>query len=369
MLILPIDDMTQHEFDSAPRPAILWQDKAAQSKFCRLLRATCLCLSVGLVLAFLSGCTSHYLRQTFDTIAEKKSESLRGWEAVTIGGNPLMESLGPRVAMLMGNFDAVSIEIDGPELAIQGKGTGVGNIGSAVPISIDGYFLTAAHNIPDGANLHMVLGLSTTNARTRAEGIPARLVWKSSIPSKLDGDSSSAEPTPVLDFAIVHAEPDSLPPIAPFPLAGELPQEGEPVIIAGWPILHFKQFPDGARLAAGRILSVHSQDAKGSSPAFLTLHHDTPFVIGDSGGPLIDRQGNLLGINTDLTFRTSYWQRFALSLGHKPSKLEDFRYFATSTMPDPNWLEEVIEQDRLRRKADREASTHPSPAIAIRSAS
>lgn len=317
-----------------------------------LLRAICNAVVVVSVFVHLSACTSHLPMQVTNWLAARKTESLEGWETVTVGGKPLMESLGPRVALVIVNLDSVSVELDDSGLSIQGKGKGTGTVGSAVPVTGDGYFLTAAHNLDDAEKLHLVVGLSETEGRARVDGVPARIVWKSRVASWKDDDWSPGEPMPVMDFAIIHSDAGQLPPLAPFALAGETPQVGEAVIIAGWPFVHLEDFKNGARLAAGKIVSVHKQDARGSSPAFVAVRHDTPFVIGDSGGPLLDRQGNLIGINCTLNFTASRWQNFAIRLGHRPSALEDLNYFATSTMPHPNWLWEVIRNDRLQRQTD-----------------
>ena len=322
----------------------------AHGKFHVLLRAIFFAAATGIALAILSGCTAQVITRAGELLAARKAESLKGWETATLDGRPLMESLGARVAMLITNFGSVSVEIQDSALSVQGDRRGGGGIGSAVPISDDGYFLTATHVIDDAETLHLVVGLSKVDGRTRAEGIPARVVWKSEVAFWADEDWSPGGPLSVTDIAIIHAELDSLPPTAPFRLAGKAPQDGEPVIIAGWSLINIDDLHEGARFAAGKIVSVLSMDARGALPAFVTLHHDTPVAGGDSGGPLLDRSGNLIGI-TSTSPVTSILPR------HRPGKLEDMGYIATATMPDPNWLWEVIDNDRLQRNAG--AATSP----------
>ena len=303
----------------------------------------------GGVFLFLSGCTNHFLWQVTNWLADKKEQSLTAWEAEIVDGIPLTESLGPRVAMLMSNFDSVSVEIEESELSIHGEGKGTGGIGSAVPITDDGYFLTAAHNIDGEESLHLIIGLSEDNGRTRAAGVPARMVWTSIAGSAANEEPESGEPMPELDFAIVHADMESLPSFAPFDLAGTVPQEEDPVIGAGWPIVHLKSFRNGARLSAGRILSIQWQEARGTLPEFLVLKHDVPFVIGDSGGPLVDRNGDLVGINAEFRFTYDRPKKLSILVGYRPAKLEYLEYFAVATMPDPEWLWDVIDKDRQER--------------------
>ena len=309
----------------------------------------------GSVFLFLSGCTNHFYWQVTDWLADKKAQSLAGWESEIVDGKSLMESLGPRVAMLMSNFDSVSVEIEESELSIHGKGKGKWGVGSAVPISDDGYFLTAAHNIDGEESLHLIVGLSEENGRTRAAGVPARMVWTSMAGTTANDDPESGEPMPEMDFAIVHADMESIPSFAPFRLSDTVPQEEDPVIVAGWPIAHFKTFKSGARLSAGRILSVELQESRGTSPEFLVLKHDVPFVIGDSGGPLVDRNGDLVGINAEFRFTYDRPKKLSILVGYRPAKLEYLEYFAVATMPDPEWLWDVIDNDRLERNGASQA--------------
>ncbi len=343
--------MTEGTIYSASRRLHANPGLVVRSKFQVLLRVLGLAVATVIALVLLSGCTSSLPWQMTDWFSAKKAESLKGWETVAVDGKPPMGSLGPRVAMLMINFDYVSVEIDELGVLIKGEGTGERGFGSAVPISDDGYFLTASHNIEDGENLHLFVGLSKDGGPTQAKGIPARLIWQSSVAFWADDDGSPAGPMPATDFAVIHAEVDSLPPFTPFRLAGKVPQDDEPVLIAGWSLENSEDFRFGMRLAAGKIVSVQRRDAQGSSPAFMTLHHDAPLAPGDSGGPLLDRTGDLIGINTTVRITNSLWKKVAFSLGHRPSKLRDLGYIATATIPDPNWLWEVIDQDRLQRNA------------------
>lgn len=315
-------------------------------KFLLPLKALAL---TGTVFLFISGCTGHFFWQITNWVADKKAQSLAGWESEIVDGKSLTESLGPRVAMLMSNFDSVSVEIEESELSIHGKRKGKGGVGSAVPISDDGYFLTAAHNIDGEESLHLIVGLSEDSGRTRVAGVPARMVWTSMAGTAANDDPESGEPMPEMDFAIVHADMESIPSFAPFKLSGTVPQEEDPVIAAGWPIAHFRSFRNGARLSAGKILSVELQEPRGTSPEFLVLEHDAPFVIGDSGGPLVDRNGDLVGINAEFRFTFNRSKQLSILVGYRPANLEYLEYSAVATMPDPEWLWDVIDKDRLKR--------------------
>ena len=331
-----------------------------RSKFQVLLRVFGLAFATAIALVLLSGCANAFLWRMTDRIAASKAESLKDWETETLGSKSLVESLGSRVALVMVNFDSVSVELDDSGLSIQGERPPQGSLGSAVPVSDDGYFLTAAHIVDNAEKLHLVVGLSESEGRVQAKGVPARIVWMPKHFSRKGEFNPPTKANQEMDFAIIHSVAGLLPPLVPFTLSGEDPRIDQSVMIVGWPILHFEDFRNGARLAAGKIVSVHRPDATGAAPVFVEVVHDAPLVMGDSGGPLLDRKGNLIGINSILAFKVSSWQYFAMLLGHRPGKLEELGYFATAKIPDPEWLWEVIDQDRQRRNAGT-ATSIPQP--------
>ena len=303
----------------------------AHGKIHVLVQAICFAAAAGVALAVLSGCTAQAKARSGELLAARKAESLKGWETATLAGRSLLESLQGRVALLITNVGSVTVEIKDSKLSVQGDRNAQGGIGSAIPISNDGYFLTAAHVIDDADSLHLLVGLAEAHGRTKAEGIPARVVWKSHVAFVRPGDWSPGEPLSVEDIAIIYAELDSLPSTVPFTLSEEAPQNGDSVIIAGWSLNNVADLHRGARFAAGKIVSVVALDARGASPAFMSVHHDAPVAGGDSGGPLLDRSGKLVGITSV-----------------SPLDMGDI---ATATMPDQNWLWEAIDNDRQKRNA------------------
>ena len=327
-----------------------WQDSAidevetqplGRSFPMSLLQTIWLSTVAGLALVLLSGCTAQARMQLEQTILARKTDSLQGWENVTLDGKPILKTLGLRTAIVFRNFETVAVRID--DSGISGEGTTGANAstGSAAPISTDGYFLTAAHCVEEADTLHVSAVVVQEDGYRRVETAPARVVWKS------EDDSSALwnkkDPRIPLDFAIVHAD---ISPLVPFELAGELPRLNEPVISAGWAFGHFDSFPHGAILAAGKVLSFKSREAFGSSPARSDIFHDIPFVSGESGAPVLDREGNLMGIHNSLGISMSILRGVAMSLGHGPSDSEDFEYVAATQMVDVNWLKDVIARDR-----------------------
>ena len=317
------------------------------SKFQVLLRAIWLAAGAGIAVAFLSGCMAQAARmQLEETIVARKAESLKGWETVTLDGVPVLEILGLRTAIVFRNFESVSVWIDDSGFTGEGIPRANALTSAAVPISTDGYFLTAAHSVEDAETLNLSVAIRREDGHLQIETVPARVVWRSEDYAVVDWHRS--DPRHLQDFAIIHAD---VGPLEPLELAEELPQIDEPIISAGWPFEYFESFPGGAILAAGHILSVARLDAGGSTPAGVAVFVDTPLVSGDSGGPALDRKGNLIGIHTQVRIKMSHFRGVAMLFGHAPSEYEDFEYSAVAYLPDPNWISEVIEIDRESRSA------------------
>ncbi len=317
---------------------------------------------VGVALVLLSGCISQaVITQLERTNAARKADSLNGWETARLDGFPMIETLGLRTAIVFRNFDSVSMTIDDSGFSGEGKPGGNALTGSAVPISIDGYFLTAVHCVRDAETLDLSVAVWHEDGHLSGRTMPARVVWKSEDYSDFKWDPE--DPEIPLDFAVIYAD---VGPLKPLKLADELPRINEPIISAGWPFEHFDSFPDGAILAAGHILSVDRREPRGSSPAWVDIIHDIPLVSGDSGAPTLDRKGNLIGINIGLGITVpwlSFLRGVAMKLGRAPSDFDDFEYAAITQMPDPNWLRKVIEVDRLRRADKPRSVLEPSSGI------
>lgn len=324
---------------------------AVYGRFQVFQRAICLAVGAGIALALLAGCMAQARMQLEEVIVARKAESLRGWETVTLDSVPILKNLGLRTAIVFRNFESVTAWIDDSGVAGEGIPRANASTSAAAPISEDGYFLTAAHSVEDAETLNLSVAVRPVDGEIRIETVPARIVWKSEGEAVVDWNRGG--PKLQQDFAIVHA---NVGPLMPFKLAEGLPQTDEPVISAGWPLEHFGCFPDGAILAAGHILAVARLDSRGSSPAGVAVLIDTPLVSGDSGGPAIDRKGNLIGIHSRVGIRMSHFQGAAVLFGYAPDKFEDFEYSAVAYMPDPDWISETIENDRRHRNAGSESS-------------
>jgi hypothetical protein len=79
------------------------------------------------------------------------------------------------------------------------------------------------------------------------------------------------------------------------------------------------------------------------------MTHSTPFISGDSGGPLIAPEG-LIGIGSRSVLAPSFLFHLARRAGGvKPATITG--YSAVAFAPDPAWLQTTITQDRLQQQA------------------
>jgi hypothetical protein len=87
----------------------------------------------------------------------------------------------------------------------------------------------------------------------------------------------------------------------------------------------------------GRILRLSRMESNDGGPRWRRLSHNAPLAAGDSGGPLLDADGRLLGINT------GFYSPWALPFGlpRVPG------YQGLATAPDPAWITSLIDLDRL----------------------
>ncbi|MEM1085450.1 MAG: serine protease [Verrucomicrobiota bacterium] len=144
--------------------------------------------------------------------------------------------------------------------------------GSAVPITHDGYFITADHVLAQSSerNVFVIYGRSGKLGATRA-----RIVWRS----------------PGSDLAVIHA------PIAtPQFYRWSPPREWLPIAT---PVMH-AGIATGFKSPSGKLITGIPPESGFSGAR--RFKHDIPLEPGDSGGPVVDSRGLLVGVNSAVEF-------------------------------------------------------------------
>ncbi|MFC7337967.1 serine protease [Haloferula chungangensis] len=144
--------------------------------------------------------------------------------------------------------------------------------GSAIPITADGYFLTADHVLAssDDRNVFVIYGRSGRLGATKA-----RIVWRS---------ASS-------DLAVLHAPIDTPDHYQWTPTNAWVPR-ATPVMHAG--------IATGFKSSSGKLITGIPPETPFSGPR--RFKHDIPLEPGDSGGPVVDGRGMLVGVNSAVEF-------------------------------------------------------------------
>jgi S1-C subfamily serine protease len=144
--------------------------------------------------------------------------------------------------------------------------------GSAAPITEDGYFLTADHVLADSnkKNVHIVYA---NGGRTLT--CLARIVWRSSSD----------------DLALLH-----IPKRTPYYYQWFTPERR---ILSGSSVIH-GGIATGSKLSPGLMRTGLAPESFFTGSRAFKM--DIPLEPGDSGGPVVDAYGRLIGINSAVEF-------------------------------------------------------------------
>ena len=197
----------------------------------------------------------------------------------------VVDAMGPAV---------VSLSVGSPAPARLGRGRGgrpgpgVG-AGSGMLVTPDGYVLTNSHVVSAGSR-----GRGGGSGSSRAAPAPAVTVRLS------DGSELAAQVVgndPATDLALVRVAAGSLPFVG---LDGGIrARPGQLAIAIGNPLGFESTVSTGVVSALGRSLR-----GPGGRLIDNVIQHTAPLNPGNSGGPLSDSAGRVLGVNTAMMSRT-----------------------------------------------------------------
>ena len=162
--------------------------------------------------------------------------------------------------------------------------------GSAAPISADGYFLTADHVLSQaaGRNVFIICGQGGPLLPTKA-----RVVWRS---------KSS-------DLALLHIARKT-----PYFYQWTPPQLWQPI---GNKVIH-GGLSTGLKSISGKLATAIPPEGILTGPRLFKI--DIPLQPGDSGGPIVNSYGQLVGINSAVEFLIPMETAFFIeSEGRRPN--------------------------------------------------
>ena len=185
---------------------------------------------------------------------------------------PVPPAAAPSVA------DMVEEALPGVLLMLRTTPEGNTGYGSGVLLDESGLVLTNLHVVTPASSLGAMRWEPDLVSHSPLDGGLARFLFENEdrlLPARLvRGD-------PINDLALVQV--DGLPPDLPvLPFAEEDPRVGDEVFALGHPQQAVWS------MSSGRVGALH----------VTAIQHDAPINQGNSGGPLLDTQGRIVGVNT-----------------------------------------------------------------------
>lgn len=248
----------------------------------------------------------------------ERAESFEAFEELKVGSKTMREFALMRTSGLIGGVKGGEGDFSADAVvAFNSTQSGELEFGTAVAVDRRGYLVTAAHCV-DG-DKEVTLLLSDPSSLTVRK---PRIVYT--------GDPAGYNS----DFAILHVS-ERLPHVFEW---ASVPASGDEVISTGMSRVSDSDQSGEVDLkfviepVGGRIRRTWQQESEGEGAPYQIILHDAPLKYGNSGGPLLDRQGRLLGVNVTgaVSIPIFYPGRFR---------------WANAVRPDLDWLKQVIEED------------------------
>lgn len=245
---------------------------------------------------------------------QERTQSFAPLESLAVGTDSLHDYILKRTGVLVVAELASFEHLDDNRVTITARAPQKLIYGSAAPVDRRGYFVTAAHCLEGPA-----VGV-TFLTQTGMEVKQARIVFK--------GDPASS----VSDFAVLHV-PVKLDHVLDW---GTEFGPGETVVSSGIKRTGTARRSKSAKIGysvdpvGGHIAKAVRETADGVGYHYIL--HDSPLAPGNSGGPMIDQKGRLIGVNIE-------------GAAAHPAFHDPKRRYAIAVRPDLDWLKRVIEAD------------------------
>jgi serine protease Do len=235
-------------------------------------------LLIVIFLQFSFSCSSYSAPEPpSSSLAATSKESLTTLAQLNSSIENLVKRVSPSVVqVVVSGFRPLEESNRGQTGLVMGKQRG---LGSGAIISPDGFILTNAHVVSGSRKVQVILSNPTAGANMELE---------QSASSGRTLDAKVAGISLELDLALLKVEARGLPALT----VGDYSkvQQGEMVFAFG--------SPSGLRNTVTMgIVSAVARQLDPDSP-LVFIQTDTPINPGNSGGPLVDINGNLVGINT-----------------------------------------------------------------------
>ncbi|HTC61291.1 MAG TPA: trypsin-like peptidase domain-containing protein [Candidatus Saccharimonadales bacterium] len=191
----------------------------------------------------------------------------------------LIQRVSPSIVQIqVSGFASTEDPAQGQTSVIVGKQR---TIGSGVIVDPDGYIVTNAHVVKGAQRIEVIVPAPAVSDKDK-DSDSAQNGHERVFPARVVGVTTR------LDLAVIKIESHALPCL---PILGKVqPRQGEMVFAFG--------SPEGLRnsVTMGVVSAVDRQPDPDSPLVYVQT--DTPINPGNSGGPLVNADGDLVGINT-----------------------------------------------------------------------
>jgi len=215
------------------------------------------------------------LSREFITVSEEMLPSV-----VNISTTRIMESSASSLPPLLRDFFGERFNLP--------RKRKLHGLGSGVIVSEDGYIITNNHVVENAADIQVTL--------KDFREFEAELVGTD----------------PQTEIAVIRIEGKDLP-AAPLGDSGEL-SVGEWVLAFGNPLYLTSTVTAGIISAKGRSIGIISRESGGNYAIENFIQTDAAINPGNSGGPLVDLNGEVIGINTAIASNTGGYQGYGFAV-------------------------------------------------------